>query len=711
MSVTKSLMLTLLCVTALKLSVARSETAGDSAVDDAQQLTVVGTRLADRVGDTAKPTTFIDRARIDELNPSTIFDVLDTVPGLSVARSGGLEGQISLRGFNSNYYHSPLFIDGDRFKGRNTLEYLLLEPEDIERVEVLRGPAAEAYGSEAVGGVVLINTRHATPQAGAFEITGGGESLGFASVNDEVQAHGDVQLGGHGMGASLSVSGRDAGNYETPEGIAHNSGYKTGNISGDFAYALDDSQRLDLSAREISLDAQRAGGIGGAPGYPYVQQRDVLQAQMLRLAYAGDFTPGLFRHVDADVFVDHFNGEIPSINRSVPQQVSESISYVWGPLLIGGNLVGLIPWHGGNSTVGLDFFDEMRPDGSQSASSVTKYDAAGDVISQTSKPRTQTTPGDSQVNVGLFADNAWTPNGFWTLTGAARLDVFQTKTGTSPVLAPALQPLYADNTDRTNVAPTGSLGAMYHITPTVDLVATVGNTFRMPSDTELFSTSVQGTGYALPNPALQPERGTAVEGGFRVHTDRVNVGVTAYYDRYHDFVESVPVIYLGTSSTQPQNVQRVQVDGVEGELDLALSRTWSAYGNFTYTCATDLGTEKPLPYIAPFHGLMGLRVRPQAAGNVMAHVELEWSAAKTRIDPSQEYPVRGYAVANVGADLALDRYSALLRNTRLIASVDNLFNVAYRSGATYANTAYPESTTNPLLEPGRNVRITLRRRF
>jgi hemoglobin/transferrin/lactoferrin receptor protein len=189
----------------------------------------------------------------------------------------------------------------------------------------------------------------------------------------------------------------------------------------------------------------------------------------------------------------------------------------------------------------------------------------------------------------------------------------------------------------------------------------------------------------------------------------VNAGVTAYYDRYHDFVETVPVIYLGTPSTQPQNAQRVQVDGVEGELDLSLSRTWSAYGNFTYTRATDLGTEKPLPYIAPFHGLMGLRVR--AASNVTAHVELDWSAAKTRIDPSQEYPVRGYAVANLGVDLALDPYSALLRNTRLIASVDNLFNVAYRSGATYANMAYPESMTNPLLEPGRNVRITLRRRF
>src|ERR1700744_883121 len=163
--------------------------------DRPETVEVTGTRAAQRLSDTPKPVTFIDREKIDELNPTTIFDILQTVPGLSVSRSGGLEGQISLRGFNSNNYHSPLFIDGDRFKGRNTLEYLLLEPEDIARVEVIRGPAAEAYGSEAVGGVVLIGTAHATPTEGDFRLLGGAASLGFASVNDETQAHGDVELG------------------------------------------------------------------------------------------------------------------------------------------------------------------------------------------------------------------------------------------------------------------------------------------------------------------------------------------------------------------------------------------------------------------------------------------------------------------------------------------------------------------------------------
>jgi hemoglobin/transferrin/lactoferrin receptor protein len=62
--------------------------------------------------------------------------------------------------------------------------------------------------------------------------------------------------------------------------------------------------------------------------------------------------------------------------------------------------------------------------------------------------------------------------------------------------------------------------------------------------------------------------------------------------------------------------------------------------------------------------------------------------------------------------LRLDRLiDPALRETRLIVTADNLLNTAYRSGATYANLAYPVSLTNPLLEPGRNITVTIRHRF
>jgi hemoglobin/transferrin/lactoferrin receptor protein len=677
--------------------------------DDLETVIVTGTRTAQRLADTPKPATFIDRQQIDELNPSTIFDILRTVPGLSVSRSGGLEGQISLRGFNSNNYHSPLFIDGDRFKGRNTLEYLLLEPEDMARVEVIRGPAAEAYGSEAVGGVVLLTTYHAEPESGDFNITGGGASMGYSTVNNGGQAHYDLEMAGDNLGVRLSASGRQAGDYQTPEGKAHNSDYQTGNISADVAYAIDANQKLDFTAREISLHAGRAGGIGGSPGYPLTQQRDVLQAQTARLAYSGDYV-GWLRHLDADIFFDHFFGKIPNSNFTKPMQISTSTSYVVGPTVVGGNILGLIPWESGNSTVGLDWIDEMRPDGSQSVSQTVKLNASGQPISVTTGPRTKKTPGDNQVNIGLFADNVWNPSSRWTLTAGGRADLFQTTTGTSPVAAPALEPLYAANQSRTVVAETGSLGLIYHWTSALDIVGNAGNVFRMPSDTELFSASVSGTGYSLPNPALKPERGLFVESGLRLHSGTITGSVTTYYDRYRDFVETVNVMYEGTLSTQSQNVQQVELAGVEGDINVKVAQDTAVYGNFTYTRATDLMTSKPLPYIAPLHGTLGLRYAPDQ--NYALHAEIVWSEAKTRIDPTQEFGTGAYGEVNIGAEVALAPWvGEYMKNTRLIVSIDNLFNVPYRDGATYANISYPESMTNPLLEPGRNFTFTLRYRF
>ena len=84
--------------------------------------------------------TVVDREEIELTDPTSMLDILAGVPGVSIARSGGIGGHIHLRGFSSNNMRSPLYIDGDRLHGRNTLQYQYFAPEEIERVEVIRGP-------------------------------------------------------------------------------------------------------------------------------------------------------------------------------------------------------------------------------------------------------------------------------------------------------------------------------------------------------------------------------------------------------------------------------------------------------------------------------------------------------------------------------------------------------------------------------------------
>jgi hemoglobin/transferrin/lactoferrin receptor protein len=98
--------------------------------------------------------TVVDRKEIELTAPASTLDILSGVPGVSIARSGGIGGQIYLRGFSSNNMRNPLFVDGDRLHGRNTLQYQYFQPEEIERVEVIRGPASVLYGSDALSGLV-----------------------------------------------------------------------------------------------------------------------------------------------------------------------------------------------------------------------------------------------------------------------------------------------------------------------------------------------------------------------------------------------------------------------------------------------------------------------------------------------------------------------------------------------------------------------------
>ena len=106
----------------------------------------------------------IDRAEILARQPRELLDVLRDVPGLHVGRAGGPGGVGSLyiRGGDPNF--ALVLIDGikvnDPGNSRGgSFDFASVDPGDIERIEVLRGAAATAYGAEALGGVVNIVTR------------------------------------------------------------------------------------------------------------------------------------------------------------------------------------------------------------------------------------------------------------------------------------------------------------------------------------------------------------------------------------------------------------------------------------------------------------------------------------------------------------------------------------------------------------------------
>lgn len=109
------------------------------------------------------PTTVFTRADIERLQPSSVPDLLRRVPGVQIAQRGGRGSTtgVYLRGTRSA--QTLVLIDGQRIgsvsSGDSPLETLSIE--QIERIEVLRGPRSAVYGADAIGGVIQIFTRRA----------------------------------------------------------------------------------------------------------------------------------------------------------------------------------------------------------------------------------------------------------------------------------------------------------------------------------------------------------------------------------------------------------------------------------------------------------------------------------------------------------------------------------------------------------------------
>lgn len=142
-------------------------------------LIVTPTRMPQTLGTTIADTTVLNEQDIRNSGAMDVPTLLRSLPGVEVVQSGGM-GNVSsifMRGTNSD--HVLVLLDGVRINsattGTTALEHIMLD--SIERIEVVRGNVSSLYGSEAIGGVIQLFTRHGqgTP---AFNASAGVGSYG-----------------------------------------------------------------------------------------------------------------------------------------------------------------------------------------------------------------------------------------------------------------------------------------------------------------------------------------------------------------------------------------------------------------------------------------------------------------------------------------------------------------------------------------------------
>lgn len=204
-------------------------------------------RQVEARNDSSAANTVFTREDIDRLQPTSLTDLLQRVPGVQVAQSGGRGSlpNIFIRGTNSA--QSLVLVDGQRIgsssSGDSNLQFISVE--QIERVEVLRGSRSVIYGSDAIGGVIQIFTRRSADSGlhGRMRVAAGSNQTWERSLG----LSGGDQRTRFSLGANLDESvGIDWTHASYPSDTDHD-GYRNQSLSFTLSHALSDDLEVGFN--------------------------------------------------------------------------------------------------------------------------------------------------------------------------------------------------------------------------------------------------------------------------------------------------------------------------------------------------------------------------------------------------------------------------------------------------------------------------------
>ncbi|MEB2349147.1 MAG: TonB-dependent receptor [Comamonadaceae bacterium] len=219
------------------------------------EVVVTATRVAQPLTDVLADVTLIDREQIERSGAVTITDLLARQPGLELSRNGGPGTSTSMYMRGAEQRFTAVYIDGVRVDSQSTggAPWEAISLGQVERVEIVRGPAAAVYGSDAVAGVVQIFTRKGegsfTPYVGigAGNRRTGKLEAGFSGQSGAVD---------YALGAARDVSrGYDSRPGTNPD----IDGYRQSSASGRLGWQLSEAHRIDLTGTYTDMDAQYDG--------------------------------------------------------------------------------------------------------------------------------------------------------------------------------------------------------------------------------------------------------------------------------------------------------------------------------------------------------------------------------------------------------------------------------------------------------------------
>jgi vitamin B12 transporter len=211
----------------------------------ANDVVVTASRIEEPRDSVLSDVSVITREEIERAGQSTLVELLRTQPGVQIESNGGpgATSNVHLRGTHSQAV--VVLIDGMRMGSatNGTTSFEQISPEQIERIEIVRGPVSSLYGSDAVGGVIQIFTRKAEGKP-SFSA-----NLGYGSYNTR-KAGASVagEIGNTGFALNVSSLDTDGiSSLDTNQGKdADDDGYRNLSVSGRLSQKLAEGHKIGL---------------------------------------------------------------------------------------------------------------------------------------------------------------------------------------------------------------------------------------------------------------------------------------------------------------------------------------------------------------------------------------------------------------------------------------------------------------------------------
>ena len=214
-----------------------------------ERIVVTASRTQERIGETGRSIDVITSEEIEDLQTDNIADVLSELNSITINSYGGPGAAKSVRMRGSTASQVLVLVDGRPINSPRDGEVDLsaIPVDNIDRIEVLRGPASGLYGSSAMGGTIHILTKRPPKEGQATDIS---SSFGTFRTYQERLNHGrKIKNFGY-----LFSSG-----YTQSKGIRDNSEFDANDASLRLEYDLTESQK-------ISVNTGFYRSLAGAPG-------------------------------------------------------------------------------------------------------------------------------------------------------------------------------------------------------------------------------------------------------------------------------------------------------------------------------------------------------------------------------------------------------------------------------------------------------------